>query len=317
LRRKLTIKQIKNKVKEITNSRYKCISEYYINSKSKLKFICDRNHTFLMAWNCIQQGQRCPICKTYTIDEIKNITKNKVDGYVCISDSYVNNYSKLEFKCDNGHTFNSTWVRFNIQNYRCPICYALSRYGSTNPNWKGGVTKLNMPLYDTYAHQIDFCEEVRRDPENNDYLQVRCTESSCREWFRSSTKAIHNRLKTINGKMGGESRFYCSEECKQKCSLYNQVKHPKGFININNIRYNQPEWAQMVKEKDEYKCVKCNSTEKLVAHHIEGLNENPIESADIDLGVTLCKKCHKEVHEEIGCRFVDMRKVNFCPNQYL
>jgi len=30
-------------------------------------------------------------------------------------------------------------------------------------------------------------------------------------------------------------------------------------------------------------------------------------SADIDIGITLCKSCHKKAHKEIGCRFVDMR----------
>jgi len=33
-----------------------------------------------------------------------------------------------------------------------------------HPNWKGGVRKKNIPLYDTYAHQISYVEEVRRSP---------------------------------------------------------------------------------------------------------------------------------------------------------
>ena len=58
------------------------------------------------------------------------------------------------------------------------------------------------------------------------------------------------------------------------------------------------EWkqiAQMVKERDGYKCVICGSTENLNAHHIgydgDCLNENDI--------VTLCNRCHECLHDGI------------------
>lgn len=36
-------------------------------------------------------------------------------------------------------------------------------------NWKGGVCKKNIPLYETYAHQISYAEEVRKSKEG--YLE--------------------------------------------------------------------------------------------------------------------------------------------------
>jgi len=35
-------------------------------------------------------------------------------------------------------------------------------------------------------------------------------------------------------------------------------------------------------------------------------------SADIDIGITLCKKCDKKVHSNVGCRPVDLQKRNLC-----
>jgi len=34
---------------------------------------------------------------------------------------------------------------------------------------------------------------------------------------------------------------------------------------------------------------------------------NPLESADLDNCVTLCKNCHKEVHGKEGCKYNELR----------
>ena len=65
-------------------------------------------------------------------------------------------------------------------------------------------------------------------------------------------------------------------------------------------------------ERDNYDCQICGSKENLVAHHFEGLNVNPIMSADLEMGITLCKKCDKKAHSEVGCRYVDLQKRNIC-----
>jgi len=52
---------------------------------------------------------------------------------------------------------------------------------------------------------------------------------------------------------------------------------------------------------DEYQCVKCGSKGQWRCHHITGIEINPIESADIDNCVTLCKQCHNKVHKLKEC----------------
>ena len=71
----------------------------------------------------------------------------------------------------------------------------------------------------------------------------------------------------------------------------------------------QPELRQMRLEKDDYTCQKCHRTideAELHCHHITGVEQNPIESADLDNCITLCKKCHKWAHTQKGCRYFEL-----------
>lgn len=55
-------------------------------------------------------------------------------------------------------------------------------------------------------------------------------------------------------------------------------------------------WASAVKQRDDYTCQVCGSTEKLVAHHLNSYKNNPDARYDIDNGVTVCRDCHTEFH---------------------
>ena len=106
----------------------------------------------------------------------------------------------------------------------------------------------------------------------------------------------------------GEAHLYCSNECKQACPVYGQILWPKGYKPFKNERPNQKQWADLVKERDNYTCQNCGSTEgKMVAHHIDPVINNPIESTDIDNGISLCEKCHLQVHKLEGCAYNDLR----------
>jgi len=185
---------------------------------------------------------------------------------------------------------------------------------ATANRWKGGIvaSRKRLAPYDTYMSQITFCEKTRRDPFDKKLLQVRCFNSTCKKWFNPTAIATQRRVASLNNKDSGDRNLYCSEQCKKSCSIFRQILYPKGFKNNSNIRVDQFDWAVLVKERDNYECQKCGATTNLIAHHIEGLNSNPVESADIDIGITLCKKCHKEAHKDIGCRFVDLTINKLC-----
>jgi len=178
--------------------------------------------------------------------------------------------------------------------------------GEKNPKWIGGKSTIS---FDTYADQIQFAEEVRRSPDNNAILEVRCT--YCGRWFRPSLSQASQRIRVLYGQKGntGECRLYCSQNCKTSCPTYRKKYWPEGYKPATS-REVQPQLRQMRLEIDDYTCQKCEKTideAELHCHHYTGTVQNPIESADVDNTITLCKQCHKWVHTQEGCRYFELR----------
>lgn len=173
--------------------------------------------------------------------------------------------------------------------------------------------KKGIPTYYNYAHQIEWTEEVRHNKKDPNVLEVRCFK--CDEWFVPTINNINNRIQYLNGNNKWENNLYCSDGCKNSCSIFN--RSAKTIMKEDAIRAGrlswlklerevQPELRKMVLARDESKCVKCGETENLQCHHIYPVATNPLESADVDNCITLCINCHKEVHKKEGCRRKDL-----------
>lgn len=176
-----------------------------------------------------------------------------------------------------------------------------------SPFWKGGVspTYRDLPAYDTFAEQIDYAEEIRRNPDEPNLLQVRC--AYCGKWFQPTRGAVKSRIGVLQGRGEGEARFYCSNSCKKECPIYKKVKYPEGYNIPAPTREVQAELRQMVFAIDNYICQRCGSTKSLHCHHITGTRQNPLESADTDNCITFCKKCHKWAHTQEGCKYLELQ----------
>lgn len=98
----------------------KYISGLYTNCYSKLEWQCNKGHVWKASWTNILSGKWCPICafKMHTVEEINN----SISEVKCISPRYINNVSKLEWQCINGHTWTSTYSNFRMQKFKCPVC---------------------------------------------------------------------------------------------------------------------------------------------------------------------------------------------------
>ncbi len=186
---------------------------------------------------------------------------------------------------------------------------AKQKTGINTSNWKGGYYTNNIPLYTTYMPQLYSAEECRQSPTDKNILEVKC--AYCGKWFIPIIQQVYERARALNGKQAGEQRLYCSDKCKSECSTYGQHKYPKGF-KPSSSREVQPELRQMRFEIDNYTCQKCGKHQNdlevgLHCHHLEGIRWDPIESADLDKVITLCKTCHIKVHKIEGCGYHDMK----------
>jgi len=229
---------------------------------------------------------------------------------------------KICSKCKIEKELSEFYKRKNTKDelqYQCKECvndYSKKQYENNpeyfkkhNKKWyeKYHNFKVN---FDTYAKQISWANDPVRDI--NGFLQTKCT--YCGKWYFPTNQSIKNRIKALNGRIGNgatENRLYCSDECKEVCPIYRkqlyQVGHPK--LNENNqTREVQPELRQMVFERDNYTCLKCKRQNvPLHCHHIEGILWNPLESADIDQCMTVCKDCHEEIHKQNDCGYHDLQ----------
>ena len=94
--------------------------------------------------------------------------------------------------------------------------------------------------------------------------------------------------------------FYCSEECKHQCPLYN--KKVTQLIREQNIKiglekelfftseeYNT--WRDEVLKRSKNRCEFCGEKASH-AHHSKPIKLEPFFSLDPDYGISCCEKCH-------------------------
>lgn len=100
---------------------------------------------------------------------------------------------------------------------------------------------------------------------------------------------------------------YCSQECHlQILHNYNKGKNHwnwQGGISKEQDRHDSQEyknWRQKVYERDNFTCIKCGSKKKINAHHIKSWKNYPESRYSVDNGITLCEKCHIQIHQQYG-----------------
>lgn len=304
--RKLSLDFIKL---QFSKEKYELLSKDYINSLTKLEYKCDKGHINTIRWGDYQQGTRCPDCHKISMrisyDHIKDSFES--EGYILISKYYKDNKTTLYYLCNRKHLHYINWNNW-CTGYRCPICNALDATVEGSGNWKGGVSKDGLPLYETYAPQLGDYQPVYKIIQDGlELLGVNCV--YCGEIFIPKRSAVQSKISSMKSTNKGENNFYCSENCKKACPTYRKQKYPKGFKPATS-REVQPELRKLVLARDNYKCQICEAgldDVELHCHHITGVEQNPIESADIDNCITLCKKHHKQVHTLPNCAYNDLR----------
>jgi len=121
--RKLTIEFIKEKCRE---HGVECLEEEYINNKIGMRFRCKCGNEYKACWGDVTNKEQwqCSECngKTkWTIEEIKRICKEH--DIECLEKEYVNNNTKMRFKCKCGNEYEARWSDVTRNKQRqCPEC---------------------------------------------------------------------------------------------------------------------------------------------------------------------------------------------------
>ncbi len=104
-----------------------CLSNEYINSKTKLRFRCAKMHEWETGPINVSQGRWCPFCGhsvRLSIDEVHQVLQNK-QGRL-ISGEYLNQRSKMKVQCKEGHVWLTDFHRLKRGDW-CAKCYHLKR----------------------------------------------------------------------------------------------------------------------------------------------------------------------------------------------
>lgn len=61
-------------------------------------------------------------------------------------------------------------------------------------------------------------------------------------------------------------------------------------------------WSRFIKTRDAFRCLCCESPERIQAHHVIRKTLYPWGALELGNGVTLCPECHRRVHAEFNGR---------------
>ena len=136
--------------------------------------------------------------------------------------------------------------------------------GINHPNWKGGLVTKNCEICS---------KEFKSAPSKNSKF---CSKECYNEWM------------SIN-------------KCGDKNSSWNPNITDEDRINGRNI-LGYKKWRKSIYARDNYTCQHCGDDMggNLNAHHIESYNNNPDLRTTLSNGITLCKDCHDEFHNQYG-----------------
>ena len=158
--------------------------------------------------------------------------------------------------------------------------------------------------YPTFAK----IEEMRYKPgkEKEKIIQVHCKNHNCANskeqagWFTPTYIRLYERIRQIEKGAGG-CYFYCCDECKTACPLFNSHGTDPFRIKKNKL-YTLDEyqtWRITVLEREKYKCEYCDEP-AIDVHHSRPQKLEPAFVLDPDFGVACCEKCHYKYGHKTG-----------------
>lgn len=142
----------------LNDNGYELLSNEYHRNNENLMIKCPEGHVVHMRYSSFKSGRRCKICarnQKHDINYIKE-TLNKY-GYILLDDKYINNDTKLNMRCYNGHDIQLTFKHFK-RGIRCQKCSCSSG--------ESEIIKILDENNIKYIHQYSFddCKDIQTLP---------------------------------------------------------------------------------------------------------------------------------------------------------
>ena len=92
----------------------------------------------------------------------------------------------------------------------------------------------------------------------------------------------------------GKKQTYCSSKCRRQAERIFGDKQQRDLNYKDQIRFGGNKYR--VLQRDEYECKMCGNKTQLVIHHKECSGKSEQINNNMDNLVTLCRKCHINIH---------------------
>ena len=233
-------------------------------------------------WCCSERFNTCPEVRR------KNSEKNKIKQSGKNNGMYGKKQS-IESKRKNSESNKKTWAdpnsTFNTKTYRAKLKESLAIVGITRRRTIS-MLKEKYPL---------FCkiEKLRYNPENpkEKEIQVRCKNHECKKWFTPTNIQLYERIRNIEQHGLDNSFYYCSDECKNICPLFNLHSDPNKRKDILYTNEEYQTFRTYVLERDNSICQYCGKKANNV-HHERPQKLEPFFALDPDFAWSCCEECH-------------------------
>lgn len=99
-----------------------CLAKDYINNRTPLLFRCAEGHKWLLRVKDLKRGNWCPHCAhraPRSLDEMHSFARGL--GGACLSPTYINLKTLLEWQCEEGHVWQATAANV-LRGTWCPVC---------------------------------------------------------------------------------------------------------------------------------------------------------------------------------------------------
>lgn len=163
-----------------TDNQCKLLSTEYINTNTKLNYICKNNHICNITFDDFRKGNRCSKCsgnEKFTFEYVNQYFKD--NNCKLLSTEYINAHTKLSYICKNNHNAITIFGTFRFGS-RCLKCcneekkltyefvynyFKINGYTLLSTEYKNAMTKMQFLCNNNHKSSIPF---------NNFQSGIRC-----------------------------------------------------------------------------------------------------------------------------------------------
>ena len=251
----------------------------------------------------------------------KSSSKYEIKKYYC--EDYSSKCPAMKVK--NRESHNAEWNK-KVQKYKLTInpekklcecgCEKIGKYTNINKKWccskyvSQCIAVRNKNGFDIEGWKSKYptfakVEEIRYDPDKpgEKVIQGHCKNHNCENskekggWFTLTFNQFYERIRSLEHQKGNDGNyFYCCDECKNQCPLFNLHGDP---YRDKDLYYTDQEYNVFrleVLKNDNNICHFCGEQEATIVHHTLPKKLEPFHALDPDYGISVCEECHHFIH---------------------